>query len=348
MRLRAVLLMLGGVVAAGCAGSVPRERVTFAVVAGAYYSAAPDVKVDAAMVEHSEMLLKKTVADLNAAANLDFVIIGGDLLARADAMSLDRAKAILVELRAPYYVVLGEYDGPEPPGNAAGAGVNAAGAAGGPPAPSGVSRSTIIWALQGRGFSGPEAYWCREVLPGLVLVGLDTVTPGSRGGHVSAGQLAWLDQTLTAQAGKPVIVVGHHSLVPLHPLDEGSAWSHAVVDNAAAVRGVLERHRNVMMVISAHHHFSEGHVGGRMVYLAAPSVSVWPLAYYLVRLTPKEAGPMWVPLADDDLSRRAQERLLGSAEYRGVFPAGEGGDTACVRLFGAKKTEVYVLPAIRP
>jgi hypothetical protein len=77
-------------------------------------------------------------------------------------------------------------------------------------------------------------------------------------------------------------------------------------------------------------------------------VSVWPLAYYLVRLTPKEAGPMWVPLADDDLSRRAQERLLASPQYRGVFAAGEDGDTACVRLFGAKKTEVYVLPSFRP
>ena len=325
-------------VAGGCTAGVPRDRVTFAVLAGVYYSAT-DAKVEAAMVEHSEMLLKKAVSDLNAAGHLDFVIVAGDLLARADAPSLDRAKAILAELRVPYYAVLGEYDGPSPPADDAGA--DAAG-------PPGMSRSTIIWAFQGHGFSGPEAYWCHEVLPGLVLVGLDTVQPGRRGGHVSAAQLAWFERTLAAQAGKAVVVVGHHSLVPLHPLDEGAAWGHTVVDNAAAVQAVLERHRNVVMALSAHHHFAEGRVSGRTVYLAAPSVSVWPLAYYLVRLTPKEAGPMWVPLADDDLSRRAQERLLASPQYRGVFAAGEDGDTACMRLFGAKKTEVYVLPSFRP
>jgi hypothetical protein len=67
-----------------------------------------------------------------------------------------------------------------------------------------------------------------------------------------------------------------------------------------------------------------------------------------VRLSPKEAEAVWVPLAGDDLTRRAQNRLLRSTEYRGVFPAGEDGDTACVRLFGGKKMEVYTLPAIRP
>jgi len=32
----------------------------------------------------------------------------------------------------------------------------------------------------------------------------------------------------------------------------------------------------------------------------------------------------------------------------GVFPPGEDGDTACVRLFGGKKMDVFRLPAIRP
>jgi 3',5'-cyclic AMP phosphodiesterase CpdA len=342
MRMRAALswLVILAPLAAGCGNpSVPRERLTLAVLAGVYYSASPGAQVEAAMVENSEALLKKTIADLGAMKDLDFAIVGGDLLARADPLSLDRAKALLAELKVPYYVILGEHDGPAPLSQ---------GAAGDSGLAVGVSRGSIIWAFQGRGFSTAEGYWAHEVLPGLVVVGLDTVMPGGRGGHVSAQQLAWLDQTLKTYASKSVIVAGHHSLVPLHPLDEGAAWAHMVVDNGAAVREVIERHRNVMMVLSAHHHFAEGRVSGRSLYLAAPSVSVWPLAFQLIRLTPKEAGPMWVPLGDDDLARRAQERLLASKEYRGVFPAGEDGDTACVRLFGVKKTEVYPLPAIRP
>ncbi len=332
--------------AAGCTPSVPRERVTFAVLAGVYYSAAPGAAVEAAMVEDAEPLLKKAVADLNATKGLDFVVVAGDLLARADPLSLDRAKALLSELRVPYAVVLGEHDGPglveQPPGPNPGA-PDAA-----PPPAGGESRSTVIWAFQGRGLSGSEGYWSQEILPGLVLVGLDTVQPGRRGGHVDPQQLAWLDRTLGSRADKVVIVVGHHGLVPLHPLDEGTGWRHMMVDNADAVREVVERHANVLMVLSGHHHLAAGRVGGRMVYLASPSVSVWPLAYHLVRVTPKEAEAVWVPLASDDLSRRAQERLLGSAAYRGVFPPGEDGDTACLRLFGGSKMEVYPLRAIRP
>jgi len=157
--------------AAGCAGpGIPRERVTLAIVAGVYYSADPGVRVDAAMVEDSETLLKKTVADLNAMKNVDFVVVGGDLLARADPVSLDRAKAMLSELKMPYSVVLGEHDGPVPPAKAAEGEAAAA---------AGVSRSTIIWAFQGHGFSTAEGYWVQEVLPGLVLVGLDTVAPAA-------------------------------------------------------------------------------------------------------------------------------------------------------------------------
>jgi hypothetical protein len=134
----------------------------------------------------------------------------------------------------------------------------------------------------------------------------------------------------------------------MHPLDEGAAWRHRTAENGEAVRKVLEKHPNVLAVLSGDTHFAEGQVGGRIVYLSSPNVSVWPLAYRLVRMSPKEVEAVWVPLAGDELQRRAERRLLGSSEYRGVFPAGEDGDTACVRLFGGKKMEVYGLPAIRP
>jgi hypothetical protein len=111
---------------------------------------------------------------------------------------------------------------------------------------------------------------------------------------------------------------------------------------------VLRRHKNVVLVVTGHHHLAEGRVSGPIVYMAGPSLSVWPLAYHLVRLTPREAEAVWVPVGTDDQTRRALERLLASKAYRGVFPQGEDGDTACVRLFGGRKMEVYRLPDIRP
>jgi hypothetical protein len=328
------------VLASGCTASVTRERTTFAVLAGVYYSAQPGATADAALVEDSERLLRKAVADLNATTDLEFVIVAGGLLAEGDALSLDRARAILSGLRVPYYVVLGETDGPGPlPSAEAGQRRE--------PAP-GVSQSAITWALQGRGFTGSEGYWSREVVPGMFLVGLDTVRPGEPGGHVDARQLEWLDRTLAANADKVVLIVAHHGLLPLHPLEEGAAWQGLMADNAAAVRDMLARHKNVVMVMTGRQHFAEGRVSGPIVYLSSPAVSVWPLAYHLVRLTPKQVEAVWIPLGDDAQSQRAQDRLLADPLYRGVFPQGEDGDTACIRLFGGKKMEVYPLPAIRP
>jgi len=343
-------MVLAALLVTGCAPALPRERLTFAVLAGVYYSAQPGARVDAAMAEDSETLLKKAIADLNGTKDLDFAVIAGDLLATGDAPSLDRAKALLADLRVPYYLVLGEHDGPAPvPEKPPAAAPGAAAPAEPPrPCPPAVSRSALTWAFQGSGFTGSDGYWSREVLPGLILVGLDTVQPGRREGHVDARQLEWLRRTLDASAGKAVLVIAHHGLVPFHPLDEAAGWKDMMVDNADAVRDVLEHHLNVMMVLTGRHHLAEGRVRGPIVHLASPSVSVWPLAYHLIRLTPKQAEAVWIPLAGDDLAHRAQERLLASPQYRGVFPPGEDGDTACIRLFGGKKMEVYPLPAIRP
>jgi hypothetical protein len=283
------------------------------------------------------------------------VVVAGNLLARADGLSLDRAKAILSDLRMPYYAILGGSDGPAGLPSLSGKGESMpsekrAGHATleNAVAPCGLNRDSIIWALQGHGFSGPEGCWSQEVLPGLLLVGLDTVQPGRREGHASARQLEWLSRTLAAKGDKSVIVVAYHELMPLHPLDEGAAWRHKLVDNAAEVRQVLEKHPNVLAVLAGNCHFAEGRVSGRTLYLSSPSLCIWPLAYLLVQLTPKQAEVVWVPVAPDDLARRAQDRLLKSPEYRGVFPSGEDGDTTCVRLFGGKKLETYPLPGIRP
>jgi len=346
-------MLLGALaLVAGCVPAVPRPPVTFAVVAGAYYSADGKVAGEPAVGEDSGRLLMRAVEDINGQKQVDFVLVAGDLLARADPLSLDRARAMLDELHPPYCVVLGEHDGPalpgpgeevpgaEPPAEAPAAGLGLG--------PRGESRSTVIWVFQGHGFTGSQGYWAREIKPGVVVVGLDTVSPGRRGGHVDAQQLTWLDQTLTAHAGRMVIVVAHHGLIPMHPLDEGTAWAHLMVDNAAEVRAVLEKHPNVVMAITASHHFAASRVSGRIVYLAAPSVSVWPLAYHVVRVDQQNAEAVWVPLASEGLARKALERLLASPAYRGVFASGEDGDTACVRLFGGNKLQVVPLPAIRP
>jgi len=66
-------------------------------------------------------------------------------------------------------------------------------------------------------------------------------------GRVSDKELAWLDEQLNTEL--PVIVFSHHSPVST---PEGSSWRINIL-SADAVRNVLEKYGNVVVVFSGHH-----------------------------------------------------------------------------------------------
>jgi outer membrane protein assembly factor BamB/predicted phosphodiesterase len=54
--------------------------------------------------------LRDAVADVNSLQGIDFVIISGDISESGDAQSLQSAKAILANLRMPYYITAGNHE----------------------------------------------------------------------------------------------------------------------------------------------------------------------------------------------------------------------------------------------
>ncbi|MDK1032539.1 MAG: hypothetical protein QGD94_11065, partial [Planctomycetia bacterium] len=205
-----------------------------------------------------------------------------------------------------------------------------------------------IWTFQGHGFSGPKGYWAQEVTPGTVLVGRDSARVGRRGGFLDDKQLKWLDETLNTYREKAVIIIAHHGLTNFHPFDESVVWQHLTVRNSAAVRDVISRHPNVILAITGHHHFAAGKAIGHVVHIASPSLTVWPLAYHLIRINKKSVETLWLPIGSDKLQAKARGRLFADHEWRGPFPAGEQGDTELIRLFGAHKSQTFKFAEIRP
>lgn len=80
-------------------------------------------------------------------------------------------------------------------------------------------------------------------------------------GGLSAGQLAWLDAELTAAdaANEPVIVCGHH---PLLPSEMHQAW------NADDITSVIDRHPCVRAYFNGHNH-----AGGELVRKGVPYIT---------------------------------------------------------------------------
>jgi len=98
-------------------------------------------------------------------------------------------------------------------------------------------------------------------------------------GGVSAAQLAWLDQELTAAtaAQEPVIVCGHH---PLLPEDGPQAW------NNRGILALLARHACVRAYLCGHNHAGADVIAKGVPYISFKSVLHQPelTAYAVLRL----------------------------------------------------------------
>jgi len=100
-----------------------------------------------------------------------------------------------------------------------------------------------------------------------LVVLLDTSVPGRVDGHLGADALERLHATLGAHAGRHVLICLHH-----HPVAHGSRWLDALMlDNAAALFAVLQRHAGVRGLLWGHVHQELDRQHGRWRLLATPS-----------------------------------------------------------------------------
>ena len=116
-----------------------------------------------------------------------------------------------------------------------------------------------------------------EMLAKLLAAG----APGAKrwNGGISAAQLAWLESDLAAAdaASEPVILCGHH---PLLPAESHQAW------NAPDVLAVVDRHQCVRAYFTGHHHAGAEEIRKGVPYITFKSILHEPgvTAYSMIRL----------------------------------------------------------------
>jgi 3',5'-cyclic AMP phosphodiesterase CpdA len=168
------------------------------------------------------------------------VLVSGDLTDVATPESYQLAREHLSRLDPPFHVLPGNHD----------------------------DRALMrrCFDLPGEG-ADPVQYSLE--LGSLRVVLLDTVVPGSDGGALDGGRLAWLESELAGEPGQPTLIAMHHP-----PLATAvRVWDEIAL--AAADRDALGRlvvaHPQVVGLVAGHLHrtvFSQ--LGGRPV-LAVPS-----------------------------------------------------------------------------
>lgn len=167
---------------------------------------------------------REAIAFINANhADADLLVIAGDLADRGDTASYSRLKDILKEIELPYVLTLGNHD--DRPnfltefGNLADAETGK------------LDRSLTVGAC------------------GVVV--LDSSEPGVGSGRLSGGQLEWLSKRLAEHASRPVVVVLHHNICPLHNQND-----RIILEQRDAFIDVLREHPDVRAVVSGHVHMT--------------------------------------------------------------------------------------------
>lgn len=102
------------------------------------------------------------------------------------------------------------------------------------------------------------------------VVLLDSSIPGAVPGHLSAQQLALLDEALGEARERHVLVAFHH-----HPVPIGSLWMDRIgIRNPQELFAVLDRHPQVRCLLWGHVHQAFDRMRGDVRLLASPSTCV--------------------------------------------------------------------------
>jgi 3',5'-cyclic AMP phosphodiesterase CpdA len=253
------------------------------------------------------------VAGLNRQADLEFVLLTGDLFNTPTAPNVALFEQVIQTLAKPYYIIPGNHDRRNADET------------------EGLTRQEFARRfnpqVQARP-TAPEAqagYWSVPVRPEVQLIGLDSNRDKDWGGIIDPIQLAWLAAELAAHADKLVILAVHHPLHPLAPIDDHPDWRNFVCDNGPEMLRLLDQHPQAKVVLTAHHHQTKADQLGRRLHLACPALSVYPCAYRTLTLTRSAEGTWQIewqtyPVVEVDLMAEARQRLLQAWQGAGFEP----------------------------
>ncbi|MDA0672811.1 MAG: metallophosphoesterase [Cyanobacteria bacterium] len=224
------------------------------------------------LVEVSIAALEEILATL-ATADLDFLLLPGDLTQHGERENHQWLAQRLRSLPFPAYVVPGNHDIITPAGD---------------DRTVGLGEFPTLYADFGYG-GATQPYYCREVGPGVRLLGLNSIAFDGAGaqlpyGWVDEAQLGWLRDTLAEPWDGLTLAMIHHNLLDhlpgqhRHPL--GQRYS---IRNRQALRDQLQA---VPLLLTGHLHVQDVAQQGSLWEVTTGSLVSYPHPYRVVTVTP--------------------------------------------------------------
>ncbi len=223
--------------------------------------------------EYSKKVLDSAVKDINNQQNVSFVVFTGDNIDTATETNLKAFLSIANKLNVPYYIVIGNHD------------VYKSG---------GLSKVRYFEIIhQYKWLSAqrkPNYKFTKNHFNFFIVDGAKEVIPGP-GGYYKESTLKWLDKQLSKNSKKPAIIFQHFPLV--YPENSEKRLKTHKTYKAEEYLEMLNRHDNVLAVISGHFHTNSENMQNGVYHISSPSMHNLPHSYKIIDIvTTKEFSPI--------------------------------------------------------
>ena len=234
-------------------------------------------------VEVSIPVLERILQSL-ATQDLDFLLLPGDLTQHGERENHHWLANRLKTLPFPAYVVPGNHDIVSRDG-----------------CDRTLSLREFPATYESFGYTQDKPYYCQELLPGVHLIGLNSIAFDDAGqqipyGYMDDEQLAWLSTQLQALQGQWVMVMIHHNVLEhlpgqaKHPLGQ-----RYILRNRRTLIHTLKK-AGVNLLFTGHLHVQDIANANSLWEITTGSLVSYPHPYRIVTATPQATGPIQVQI----------------------------------------------------
>jgi len=212
------------------------------------------------MLQYSESLLKDAISQINEMNNADIVVFSGDVINHSDKTEFEKFISIANTLKQPWFYAPGNHD------------VGISG---------GISKKEITSLLNQK-----SLYYSYSPNSDFTLIFLDGVISSgiTANGYFPKEELDWLDKTLFENKNKKIIIVQHYPVV-----EPFKSYSHKV-KNADEYLQIIDKHKNVIAVLSGHYHASKITIRKNVLHISTPSLVEYPNSFRKIKITNIQEG----------------------------------------------------------
>ncbi|MGN0030731.1 MAG: metallophosphoesterase family protein [Candidatus Gastranaerophilaceae bacterium] len=223
--------------------------------------------------EFSMKVLNSAIDDINKQDGISFVVFTGDNINNPKEENLKEFAKIVKKLNVPYYIALGNHDVYKS---------------------NGLSKVRYFEVFKENNIFFPQRKpnykFSKKGFVFLIVDGAKEVIPGSVG-YYREDTLNWLDKELTDNKKKDVVIFQHFPVE--YPEGVESSLKTHKTYKVEDYQQLLEKHTNVLAVVSGHFHVNSENMKNGVYHIATPSLLTLPHSYKVIDIvTTKEFSPI--------------------------------------------------------